>query len=240
MDYDLLLWNPSTRYFEKVSSHYALKDSSRCAASGLCYDDSIDEYKAVLALEGVWAQTVEVGSLRSKCWTEVRLSFAKCRLNPGPTVNGHLYWFASRKFWSGRRGLASIVVEFDSQKNKFEKVPMPQPCGQKTVIVGLGAFEGCLCIARLDNQSNVDVLVMKIFGVEKTWNAMFTILPISNPIDFNGDDEFVPLYFLTDGAILAKTHTVRKDMERIWAYKFNVFLGRRIQIMHKCIGCSSI
>lgn len=232
IDYDLFLWNPATRYFEKVASHYAMKDSSRCAASGLCYDSSAEEYKAVLALEGVWAQTVEVGSLRSKCWTEVRLSFAKCWLNPGPTLNGHLHWFASKKFGNWKRGLGSIILEFNPQKNTFAKVPMPQPYGKKTIILGLGALEGCLCMARLDNPSNlggnVEVLVMKGFGVGKTWSAMFTV---SSSTGFNGVDELVPLYFMTNGEVLVKTHPQRI----IKAYKANEVRDRGIQILHNCI-----
>ncbi|XP_058181418.1 F-box/kelch-repeat protein At3g23880-like [Rhododendron vialii] len=232
IDYDLFLWNPATRYFEKVASHYALKDSSRCAASGLCYDSSTEEYKAVLALEGVWAQTVEVGSLRNKCWTEVRLSFAKCRLNPGPIVNGHLHWFAYRK-----QGLASIILEFNPQKNTFAKVLMPQSYGKKTIILGLGALEGCLCMARLDNRSNprgnVEVLVMKGFGVEKTWIAMFTI---SNLTGFKGEDELVPLYFMTSGEVLVKNHTRKDHRKRIKAHKDNEIRNMEILILLNCIN----
>ncbi|KAI8561450.1 hypothetical protein RHMOL_Rhmol04G0340600 [Rhododendron molle] len=65
---DLYLWNPSIRQCTNVVS-LPQPDRLQCErvliVSGLCYDSSIDEYKAVMVYEGI---TV-VASLKSRRWT---------------------------------------------------------------------------------------------------------------------------------------------------------------------------
>lgn len=60
-----------------------------------------------------------VGSLRSKCWTEIRFPYDIGSVRPGPIVNGHLHWLAYKKH--------RVIIKFNPQMNTFTEVPMPQP-----------------------------------------------------------------------------------------------------------------
>lgn len=74
IDDDLFLWNPLTRFFKKVLASDRVCDrwENHPVCSGLCYDSTSDEYKAVLVnsylTPGYCDESVAVGSFRSKSW----------------------------------------------------------------------------------------------------------------------------------------------------------------------------
>ncbi|GMP55020.1 hypothetical protein CsSME_00019976 [Camellia sinensis var. sinensis] len=100
-DHDLFLWNPLTKCSKKVFSYHRLRDIGYRVVSGLCFDSSSNEYKAVMALShhtpGYGGRFAVVGNFRSKTWTEVHFPYHVSSVNSGSVLNENLHWFASKK-----------------------------------------------------------------------------------------------------------------------------------------------
>ncbi|CAL5395567.1 unnamed protein product [Camellia sinensis] len=239
---DLFLWNPLTRCSKKVLAYHRLGDAGYDVVSGLCFDSSRNEYKAVMALAHetlgdlhlpaggnlaftarrtptmlietsinsitFWSiisnespdyggEFMVIGSFRSKLWTHVQFPYSVRTVKPGPVLNEHLHWLASKESW-GHFLSTQQIVSFDPRCDKFKKVPMPQPKdedGDGDIILGLGALDGCLCMTRFDNprnfEGNVEVLAMKEYGMKSSWTVMFTISNLAGV--FCSYHWFVPL-----------------------------------------------
>lgn len=206
------LWNPLTGYFKKVLSYGNLYDHR---ISGLCYDSSTDDYQIVMVLVkhvgtpgGYGYESVLVGSLKGKSWTHVDCSsYIITSFEPGPIVNERLHWKVREK----KKSEYSQIVYFNPQMRTFTKVPMPQPkhSVDGDIIYGLGVMDGCLCMSRLDNQSDgeryhIEVLAMKEYGMEKSWTLMFVV------------SNFWPFGFTKNGKALALKVAPHQEGMGIW------------------------
>ncbi|THF98537.1 hypothetical protein TEA_014084 [Camellia sinensis var. sinensis] len=198
---DLFLWNPLTRCSKKVLAYHRVGDTGYNVVSGLCFDSSRNEYKAVMALAhespDYGTEFMVIGSFRSKLWTYIQFPYSVRTVKPGPVLNEHLHWLASKKSW-GHFLSTHQILSFDPQSDKFKKVPMPQPKdenGDGDIILGLRALDGCLCMTCFDNprnfEGNVEVLAMKEYGMKSSWTVMFTISNLAGV--FYSYHWFVPL-----------------------------------------------
>ncbi|XP_058201587.1 F-box/kelch-repeat protein At3g23880-like [Rhododendron vialii] len=214
IDEDVFLWNPSTTFFKKMLAYEELRDQGYGVCSGLCYDSTSDEYKAVLALAhetpDYGGEFVVVGSFRSKSWTVIDFPYMLPSENMGPIVNGNLHWFASHKndlvsrFFSPHQ-----IIFFNAQLDKFEEVPMPKPIGEDgDILCGLGVLDGCLCMSRSDCpgdwKSNVEVLIMKEYGVKSSWTILFAVS--DDRFAFTLHRPLVPLGYTKNGRVLIKVN----------------------------------
>ncbi|XP_058202750.1 F-box/kelch-repeat protein At3g23880-like [Rhododendron vialii] len=207
-DKDLFLWNPLTRFFKKMMAFGPLwgrEDYRVC--SGLCYDSTGDDYKAILSLGYLSpycndGEFVVVVSFRNKSWSIIDFPFMISTMESGPIVNAKLHWFASKND-SGSQPLSPHqIIYFDAHVDKFGEVAMPEPKRRDgDIIVGLGVLDECLCMSRWDYpRSNVEVLVMKHYGVKKSWTILFAV---SDCLRFNLEDRLVPLGYTKYGEVLA-------------------------------------
>ncbi|XP_057488640.1 F-box/kelch-repeat protein At3g23880-like [Actinidia eriantha] len=177
IEYDLFLWNPLTSFFKKVLSCNVLpKYEYEFTFGGLFYDPSTDEYKAVLALS---KKVVVVVSFKSHSWSKIDFPYIVSTVNSGPVMNGYIHWYTSGYNSSHQ------IIYFNSQICEFEKVPMPPPKHHSgDYLLGLGALDGCLCMTRSENprtlEGDIEVLVMKEYGVEISWTILFTISNLNN------------------------------------------------------------
>ncbi|XP_058185311.1 F-box/kelch-repeat protein At3g23880-like [Rhododendron vialii] len=222
---DFYLWNPSTRQSTKVLSlktkgwakHFSLNNAY---LSGLCYDSSADDYKAVLAMGNKFGE-VTVVSFKRKYWatmTSHALDKDKGYISlPGPNVNEKLHWAITklghdRVHYSARYG----IVSFDPLTDEFEEIPMPLTPNNGTpnngegepIVKGLGVLDGCLCMGRCVTRGSggeevepgfFELLVMKEYGVGDSWTRIFNVsknfMVLSRgtlvPLCFTGDKEVV-------------------------------------------------
>ncbi|XP_031114162.1 F-box/kelch-repeat protein At3g23880-like [Ipomoea triloba] len=178
----ILLWNPSTRCCTKVLELQSLEPSwghrlDVVTASGLCYVPSTGDYKAVLLLRN---GTVLVASLRNKQWREVSFPYHANSVRDGG-INFHntLHWrvaHSARDWCSSRR--CSKVVYFDSKSDEFKELPTPNFPEKSCAILGLGIIDDAhLCMLRDKRKEigEVEVLVMKEYGVKNSWISQFVI-----------------------------------------------------------------
>ncbi|KAI8566174.1 hypothetical protein RHMOL_Rhmol02G0019400 [Rhododendron molle] len=235
IDADLFLWNPLTRFFKKMLAYEELRDEGYGVCSGLCYDSTSNEYKAVFALAhnspGYGGEFVVVGSFRSKSWTMIDFPYVVPSRNMGPIVNENLHWFASKKDSHGRFLLPHQIIFFNAQMDKFEEVPMPEPRGEDgDILCGLGVLDGYLCMSRSDcpgdSESNVEVLLMKEYGVKSSWTILLVVS--DDRFAFKLYDPLVPLGYTKNGSVLIKVN-YRPDLH-IRAFDVTDNSHRRISI----------
>ncbi|GFY94165.1 hypothetical protein Acr_09g0006110 [Actinidia rufa] len=204
IDNDLFLWNPLTSFFKKgLSCNLLWEYGYDVVVGGLCYDSSTDEYKAVMAFSEkilhFGDQFVIVGSFKIRNWLMIDFPYRVSTVNSGPVVNGYLHWYASCYSFFHQ------IIYFNSRIYEFEKVPMPQPKHHSgDYLLGLGALDGCLCMTRWKNpriqEGDIEVLVMKEYGVEISWTILFTI---SN-LNLRFYDDLFPLGYTKNGEALMK------------------------------------
>ncbi|CAL5370614.1 unnamed protein product [Camellia sinensis] len=241
IDEDLLLWNPLTGYSKKVLAYEPLRDEEYRVVSGLCFDSSSNEYKVVMALShsspDYGGEFVVVGSFRNKTWTRVSFSFCASDVHSGPVLNENLHWFSSKNhsFLSSHQ-----IVFFDPLIDEFREVPMPEPKdGDGDILLGIGVLDGCLCMARFDHpgnfEGNVEVLVMKEYGMQNSWAIMFSI---SNSTGlFHSYDRIEPLCSTKNDEVLVNIFLRGKRRHNIWACNSNDNSHREIpfSVNHHCL-----
>ncbi|XP_058201585.1 F-box protein CPR1-like [Rhododendron vialii] len=194
------------------------------------------EYKAVLALAHqtpeYGGEFVAVGSLRSKSWTQIGFPYMVRTVNSGPIVNGSLHWFASKNN-SGSYFLSPHqIIYFNAHMNKFEEVTMPDPRGEdRDIIHRLGVLDGYLCMSQSvclgDSESNVEVLIMKEYGVKYSWTILFVV---PDGLTFSSYDTLVPLGYTKNGEVLTKVNLFVVHGWHIRAFNLTDNSQRRISI----------
>ncbi|KAG5543798.1 hypothetical protein RHGRI_016526 [Rhododendron griersonianum] len=124
--------------------------------------------------------------LKSKHWTNVYFPYKLKSGDSGLVVNERLHWVVKRD-GDGMRSSTQLIVCFDPLVDEFVEFSTPLPYyGERNVILGLGILYGCLSVARYyyfersygpddDPNPNIEVLIMKEYGVEESWTSLFVI-----------------------------------------------------------------
>ncbi|XP_058198121.1 F-box/kelch-repeat protein At3g23880-like [Rhododendron vialii] len=234
-DEDLFLWNPLTRFFKKVLAFDRLRDVSYRVRSGLCYDSTSDEYKPVIAFAhqtpSYGGEFVVVGSLKSKSWAVIHFPYRVPTVESGPIVNENLHWYDCKINDSGNYFLSPHqIIYFDARMDEFKEVPMPDPGGEDgDIICGLGTLDGCLFMFRSGNsEKNVELLVMKDYGVQESWTIMVVVSDCLTSSSYN--ESLEPLGYTKNGEILTRVWTWMECGWQIWAFNPNDNSHRRISI----------
>ncbi|XP_058211813.1 F-box protein At4g22390-like [Rhododendron vialii] len=203
---DLFLWNPLTGCNRKVISHQRLsRRYPYKTVSGLCYDSSTDDYKAVLAVADLWDRTsldkvVMAGSFKNRVWTEIPFPKNMGIVQSGTTVNERLHWLVTEYNDYGR---SYLIFYFDPPMNELVKVSMPRQEGTgrgkyNLKVLGLGVLHGCLSMVTREG-SGVEILAMTKYGDEASWTRWFRI-PTVERLDYVRD--LVPLCGTKNGVLL--------------------------------------
>ncbi|CAI9102461.1 OLC1v1000737C1 [Oldenlandia corymbosa var. corymbosa] len=135
----MYLWNPLTRCCRlltqlKVLEYMYPPRTLIFTASGLCFDKSSDDYKAVLVgFEGGctrgYSQSVYVASLRTGelllkdrnfPYTVCRKDIPNISSTSGVLLNNHLHWIMGRE-----PDFVQLLICFDEEMNRFTELPMP-------------------------------------------------------------------------------------------------------------------
>ncbi|KAA8548570.1 hypothetical protein F0562_000163 [Nyssa sinensis] len=201
---DLFLWNPSTGYYRKMLAyHHFLISMPYRITTGLCYDSSTDDYKAVIGIAYPGGRAVDdggifvlVGSFKINVLRRIHFPYNTRSVHRGPVVNGQLHWSISKS--DTNFSASNLIIYFDPLKDEFKELPIPHR--GENLIFGLGVLGGCLCMVRWDNENNyIEVLAMREYGVKESWTTMFFI---SNLKLYPPWERLEPLCFTRDGEIL--------------------------------------
>ncbi|CAH9148125.1 unnamed protein product [Cuscuta epithymum] len=176
------LKNTHTSWSTKVLQFQGLRYDKHKVVGGLCYDPSMLDHKVVLLLFSRDRQFVIVSSLKSKVWREVSFPYNYCTSRGGVGFNNNLHWIVSdikHEYleWDNLAARNKIVY-FDVVDDGFKIMPSPMPIHEEEEdsIVGTGIIDGCFCMARKDEKTQViQVLLMKEYGKQESWVTAFVI-----------------------------------------------------------------
>ncbi|OVA20843.1 F-box domain [Macleaya cordata] len=174
----ICIWNPSTKEYKLISKPPFEINRNIDIAYGFGYDFKIEDYKLVsIARSGSVdvASKAKVYTLGSNSWRNVETSFPFNSLNweaSGVLVNGVLHWKRSNGIESNA---PVVIVSFDIADERFQEMTLPKCLHYNSDLV-VCAVGGSLCIvANSHKDLNVDVWVMKDYGMLESWTKLFTI-----------------------------------------------------------------
>ncbi|WCJ28138.1 F-box protein CPR1 [Euphorbia peplus] len=183
---DMALWNPCTRmhhvlpYLSIELKRYFGTCSCRVCVFGFGYDVVSDDYKVVrIAQFGVankrsFECEVKVYSFRRNSWRRIR-DLPYFVIYPGANgvfAGGALHWLVSRTPESNE---ANVIVGLDLEGEDYKEVEQPEIPG-KNFNMEIGVLESRLCFIANFQCKNVDLWVMKEYGVKESWTKLFSIV----------------------------------------------------------------
>ncbi|XP_075488578.1 F-box/kelch-repeat protein At3g06240-like [Primulina tabacum] len=204
------LVNPIT--LQKVhvqDSPLALYKPGSFSMHGFGYDSSSDDYKIVTLsyfdtdneYEPDCADTfVDVYSVKTGVWKRLDSSpydHAVPDLASGAFVNGAIHWLASGR--DQESGYPSVIAAFDLAREAFDEIPAPSGVDvYRFVFNKLVVLGGCLCMIDSMGSDEIDVWVMKEYGLVDSWTK-FSIK------SDRGRDVVKPLCYVGDGEVVFLT-----------------------------------
>nr|GMD16512.1 F-box/kelch-repeat protein At3g23880-like [Ipomoea batatas] len=165
----IFLWNPSTHSCTKVLDLPLLKNKAPAdVVSGLCYLPSTGDYKAVLLFYN--NGNAMVASLKNKDWRKVPFPY---KADYGVNFHNTLHW-----------GAPQTIIYFEAESDEFKELSTPESHKRSSFILGLGIIDGCLCMVCEGNErgEELQVWVMKEYGVKESWVSQFVIAPSASKL----------------------------------------------------------
>ncbi|XP_061993542.1 F-box/kelch-repeat protein At3g23880-like [Rosa rugosa] len=197
----LVLWNPSTGDMRVLPKPTLRKDDMNF--HGVGYDPSTEDYKVICGYSDHLKTVIEVYSLKRNAWrTYIDLKCVNLNLQDlqGCYLNGSIHWI---KF----SFLRSSIISFDLAENRFkEALPLPD-CGpggsHELSSLGIGTTRNCLFVHSGLDKPNLNIWVMKEFGVRESWTRVLHIPSAVIGPDHGFDEHGLkPLCILDNGEFL--------------------------------------
>ncbi|PON58767.1 F-box domain containing protein [Trema orientale] len=206
---DIALWNPSTKMHRLLPflSSERIRDPGMAIRGprvyGLGYDAISDDYKLVRVSQFIgldyqsFESEVKIYSLRTNEWKGIEdLPYALCYTRRmGVHVNGFLHWVVIRKV---KVDESELVVALDIVAESYKEVPLPESLNNNQSHLDLGVLGGCLCVVANYREIDVEVWVMREYGVQESWMRLVKLgqseelvsLKLVRPLTYSktGDD----------------------------------------------------
>ncbi|CAK7332961.1 unnamed protein product [Dovyalis caffra] len=208
----VVLWNPTTRIFNRLPDLRFSKKSGSYTVFGFGYDSRVDDYKALAifcfctkSVHGGsrYVNRIKVCSLKDRHWRRVDdFEYGIPYDVSGKHVNGNLCWpvipegGSMESMWS--------IVAFDLAEETFKEVVQPE-YGEGVYDRVLGVLQEWLCVMCNYLGVRADVWVMKEYGVGDSWTKMFSIPYLDDPVRFHYS---VPLCIFSGGEVLLEYNSV--------------------------------
>ncbi|KAK9167633.1 hypothetical protein Scep_002824 [Stephania cephalantha] len=169
------LWNPCTRTYSQVV--YPPKDTQfvRTMTFGFGYDAKVKDYKLVRItcfhdqLEQQNASEVKVLTLSTNTWRRLYYVPYNVGSTPGKLINGALHWIDVYR---------NLLICFNVEEEKVKEMAKPvYMTNNKVRNVRVFELAGCLALVCRSTKkgSDIEVWVMKEYGLENSWTKMFSI-----------------------------------------------------------------
>ncbi|KAL8544315.1 hypothetical protein ACS0TY_004741 [Phlomoides rotata] len=168
-----ILWNPATKksnFLPDFDNKMKLKNGL-ITKYGFGYDELNDDYKVF----GVLFEFCELGirfairkvySLRTNSWNDIKGKDDFSFDNGGKYVNGKLHW---GRLLTNKR----VIISFDLNSYENGVVELP------SFVMGdehrLGVVGRCLSVNCIPREGNIDVWLLKDYGVKECWEKVVTV-----------------------------------------------------------------
>ncbi|KAL8048394.1 hypothetical protein ABFX02_07G062000 [Erythranthe guttata] len=180
------LWNPSIRRQILLPPLNIRPEFDFYMKDGFGYEEFTDDYKVVAILfcnSHAGPFKVEIFSLRANAWKRIEdFKYGNPLDNSGVCLNGKLHWLVDEDSYPGIVSLdlfteeyARVGPPYNASDNTCAIVEYDEPC------LTLGLFNGCLCMLSDDHRTNMDLWVMKDYGVVDSWDRVVRVSHLGNP-----------------------------------------------------------
>ncbi|PWA83399.1 F-box associated interaction domain-containing protein [Artemisia annua] len=200
-DYNLFIYNPSTRIWNGLPFRRRKSRRGWHARYSFGYDESSDDYKVVEMSSNFEAEfktdsRVHIYSVKTGNWKRLGdCSHAIHSNGHGKFSNGALHWLTYESLGSS---FTQRIVSLDLEKETYGEVLQPEyDEGDKTL--GLGVLGERLCVLCNYRESHADVWVMKVYGVKDSWSKLVSI-PCQTDLGMHYIS--MPLCISNDGKVL--------------------------------------
>ncbi|XP_026430861.1 F-box protein CPR1-like [Papaver somniferum] len=206
----ICFWNPSTREYKCIST-LDVNEAYYFLIYGVCYDWKICDYKLFKIV--VRERHIDISSeiwvsrLGSNSWNNIgsipyniyRAKFC------AKALNGIIHWL----------GKENVVVSFDIIEELTEEFQLPDCYINNTsyspsdyMEVGVLVDDLYLLANATCGRSNIDLWVMKDYGVTDSWTKIFSLSP-----DITKFDKLLPLHYLNENhqILLKGEHIIWKE-----------------------------
>ncbi|XP_022760070.1 F-box protein At3g07870-like [Durio zibethinus] len=115
---------------------------------------------------------VHVLTIGSPVWRNLgMISYHFIRQTSKFMVKGRLHWLCRPK----KNTWATLLISFDLETEQFQEVPKPNCCDLVKCFQHLMVLRGCLCVGSSHNNKELEVWVMKEYGMKESWVKEFNI-----------------------------------------------------------------
>ncbi|KAK9096004.1 hypothetical protein Sjap_021501 [Stephania japonica] len=173
----ICLLNPCTRTY--TNFEYKHPQNMLFSSFGFGYDAKIKDYKLVMITtrnNSNSASKIKVLTLGTDAWRNLSDVPYRVGLGPGKLINGALHWIDHE---------TNQVICFNVEEEEFKVVSRPvYNAACVFVSVEVAELEGCLvvvCHHPSRKYRDVEVWVMKEYGLEDSWTKVFSIDPNTLP-----------------------------------------------------------
>ncbi|KAI3454322.1 hypothetical protein Pfo_010985 [Paulownia fortunei] len=169
---DVVLWNPATRIYRILPSSEDGHQSLQSAAYGFGYDEGEDDYKVVKhisTVKGGYSTVSNVYSSRSNSWTWIEDVPGGVYIEEsGMFVNGAIHWIGIHEDHT------FVVLSLDVVVEMYAELSQPD-YGEVLECVRLGVWRGCLSILSTYCETELNLWVMKEYGIGSSWTKLVRI-----------------------------------------------------------------
>ncbi|KAI3803929.1 hypothetical protein L1987_32095 [Smallanthus sonchifolius] len=229
-DNEIAFWNPIVRKFKKTRLPPAkcLEGLGRgLCIKGFGYDHVHDDHKVVRLVQycslfkELVHSKIEVFSLKTEVWKEIGdFPYRLCsRKYLNVFTNGALHWLVSRQ---PEVKVGFLIAAFDLATEEFTLVPQPDFANEK-VQVNLGVLGGCLSVVCNYPKCNVDVWVMRSYGVKDSWSKLISTADVKIIKDL---DFLRPIVYSKSG----REVLLEKNFERLYWYHLENKTSERFKV----------
>ncbi|XP_043698614.1 F-box/kelch-repeat protein At3g06240-like [Telopea speciosissima] len=207
----IYLWNPAIREYKRLPD--APVGAPRMigvtnTVLGFGYDHINNEYKVVRIVyfsesgmdNLIFKSDVTVYSLGTGKWKKlgnVPFDIRNTDTSSRAVVNGSIHWMATREINSE---MSNLIVSFDVRNEVFREIQLPN-CVEAKPNGCVRALGGFLSLIECIPGGNVEIWVMKDYGVNGSWTKQFTI-ELLYGYGFEDSREVFPKEILRSGEIL--------------------------------------
>lgn len=160
-------------------------------------------------------QIIEVFTLGTYAWRTKRNNPFLLQMQPSEAlVNGALHWLGQAKV-----SHSQLIISFNLENEGFYQIPSPN-CRFDMLQSHLLLLGGCLSLTVHTDKNNIDIWLMKNYGIQGSWTKEFTINSGSLSLG-----SIRPLFLLSNGTVL-----IEYAKQSLFLYDTNKKMTKKINL----------